>query len=543
MGKASRRKRASINEAPGIQDKHDNELTPSQKSSPKVHPHRTTSTNFAPIMILLLVSFSVYFNALFGDFIYDDQDQIVKNPWIKDVRNIPTIFSRSVWSFQPGLSTWNYYRPLMHIVYLFNYHIFGLNPLGFHLVNILFHCGTSVLVFLIIRKFLTAQNVSKASVYFSAPFVAAMLFASHPIHTEAVTWIAGLPDVAFTFFYLLSFYLYILFRDGVKRGYLSSLLSFSVALLFKEPALTLPIMLIAYDYKMKNFDETLLLRIRRYIPFIVVSGIYLSVRYYALGSFVPLESYADLSTYQFIINIFPLFREYLTSLLWPFNLNFWHTFHPISTLSEAGGMISVLVAVIFIVVTVLAAYKKNKTYFFGLLLIIIPLLPAFYIKGISGKPYAERYLYLPSVGYVFLLSLFFSWAKDKLPRAAKSITIVFIVIVGIYVFETINRNNVWENNFSFWSDTVKKSPDCAVAHNELARVYTSQGQLDKAIAEVQAALRLKPDSANAHISLGNLYAAQGQWDRAKAEFEAALRLKPNDHQARKRLNDILSRPH
>jgi tetratricopeptide (TPR) repeat protein len=302
-------------------------------------------------------------------------------------------------------------------------------------------------------------------------------------------------------------------------------------------------MLIAYDYKMKNFDETLLLRIRRYIPFIVVSGIYLSVRYYALGSFVPLESYADLSTYQFIINIFPLFREYLTSLLWPFNLNFWHTFHPISTLSEAGGMISVLVAVIFIVVTVLAAYKKNKTYFFGLLLIIIPLLPAFYIKGISGKPYAERYLYLPSVGYVFLLSLFFSWAKDKLPRAAKSITIVFIVIVGIYVFETINRNNVWENNFSFWSDTVKKSPDCAVAHNELARVYTSQGQLDKAIAEVQAALRLKPDSANAHISLGNLYAAQGQWDRAKAEFEAALRLKPNDHQARKRLNDILSRPH
>ena len=69
-------------------------------------------------------------------------------------------------------------------------------------------------------------------------------------------------------------------------------------------------------------------------------------------------------------------------------------------------------------------------YFFGLLLLIIPLMPAFYIKGISGKPYAERYLYLPSVGYVLLLAIFLSWARDKLPRAARSITIVFIAIAG-----------------------------------------------------------------------------------------------------------------
>jgi len=536
MGKASRRKRSSINEAQGNQGKHEKELDPSQKSPSKVGSQKTTSLmKFIPIMILLLVSFAVYFNALFGDFVYDDKEQVVNNPWIRDIGNIPTIFSRSVWSFQPGLSTWNYYRPLMHIVYMLNYHVFGLKPWGFHLVNILFHCGVSALVFLIIRRFLTEHTVTTSSVYLSPPFMAAMLFASHPIHTEAVTWVAGLPDVAFTFFYLLSFYLYILFREGAKTGYLFSILSFSVATLFKEPALTLPIMLIAYDYQMKKFDETLLVGIKRYIPYIVVSGIYLLVRYHALGSFAPLESYTDLSTYQFIINVFPLFREYLTSLLWPFNLNFWHTFHPISTLIEANGMISIVVTVIFIFLVALAAYKKKKIYFVGLLLLIIPLLPAFYIKGISGKPYAERYLYLPSVGYVLLLAILLSWAKDKLPRAAKSVTIVFIAIVGLYTVGTINRNKVWKDNFYFWSDTVKKSPDNAIAHNELALAYVTQGQLDRAIAELQTILRLMPDNANAHISLGNVYVAQGQLDRGIAEFQEALRLKPNSAIAHKNL--------
>jgi len=539
MGKASRSKKVSINEVLGDKGRHEKKLKPPQESPSKVDLQKTSSImKIRPIMVVLLVAFAVYFNALFGDFVYDDHEQIVNNQWIRDIGNIPTIFTSSVWSFKSGISTWNYYRPLMHIVYMLNYHVFGLNPWGFHLVNILFHCGASVLVFLIIRRFLTERRVTTSSVYLSPPFLAALLFASHPIHTEAVTWIAGLPEVAFTFFYLLSFYLYILFRDGSQRGYLLSLLSFSIATLFKEPALTLPIMLIAYDYQMKKFDETLLSSIKRYIPFIVVSGVYLSVRYFALGNFVPQESYANLSAYQFIINIFPLFREYLTSLLWPFNLTFWHTFHPISTLVEANGVISLVVTVIFIVVFALAAYKKNKIFFIGLLLLIVPLLPAFYIKGISGKPFAERYLYLPSVGYVLLLAILLSWVKDKLPNAAKSIAIVFIIIAGSYTVGTISRNNVWEDDFHLWSDTVEKSPDSIVAHNELAQAYASRGQLDRAIAEVQKLLLLEPASVNGHVSLGKLYEAQGEFDSASAEFQTALRLKPDSVDARNAISRI-----
>jgi tetratricopeptide (TPR) repeat protein len=519
MGKASRKKKSE-----------------SLRGSPPKGSLRKTASmvTIFPILILLAVSFAAYFNSLFGDFVYDDKQQIVDNPWIRHISNIPTIFSRSVWSFQPGLSTWNYYRPLMHVVYMFNYYVFGLDPSGFHLVNILFHCGTSVLVFLIIRKLLAGHQVRTSSIYLSPPFIAALLFALDPIHTEAISWIAGLPEVSFTFFYLLSLYSYILFRDGAKRGYLLSIVSFSVATLFKEPALTLPVMLIAYDYLFKKFDRTLFAGIKRYMPFIAISGIYLIVRHYALGGLVPVKAYAELNTNQFIINVFPLFREYLTSLLWPFNLNFWHTFHPISTLFEANGVISAVATAVF-VVAALAAYKKNKILFFGLLLLIVPLLPAFYIKGISGKPYAERYLYLPSVGYVLILAILLSWARDKLPRAAGGIMMAFAVLAGLYVVVTINRNDVWKDDFHLWSDTAKKSADCAIAHNELARAYASQGQLDGAIAELHAALRLEPDSEKAHVSLGNIYEARGQYDEAVAEFQTALRLKPDNEIARSNL--------
>ncbi|MGD0884091.1 MAG: tetratricopeptide repeat protein [Thermodesulfovibrionales bacterium] len=478
------------------------------------------------ILIIFLVSFAVYFNALSNDFVFDDSVQVLENDWIKDVKYIPDIFSNSVWGFQGETRISNYYRPFMHLIFMFNYYVFGLRPWGFHLVNILFHCGVSVLVFLIIQRLLTGHNSSVSSVYLSPPFIAAMLFAVHPIHTEAVTWISGLPDVSFPFFYLLSFYLYVSFRDGAKRGYILSVLSFSAAAFSKEPALTLPIMLIAYDYLLKNSDETFLKAIKRYIPYVVVSGSYLLMRYYALGSFAPTEFHTNLGPYESIINVFPLFKEYLTSLLWPLNLNLWHSFHPISSLFEAMGIMSVAVTVIFFVVAI-AAYRKNKIVFFSFLLFVVPLLPAFYIKGIGGKPFAERYLYLTSVGYVLLSAVFLSWATEKLPQAVRGMTIVFTVIAGLYTVGTVDRNNVWKNDYTLWSDTVRKAPDEAWPHYNLGTAYAKRTRLDEAANEFIAALKLDPDFADAHNNLGYAYANQNRLDEAVNEYITALRLRPD----------------
>ena len=252
-----------------------------------------------PIVMLLFVSFAVYFNALLGDFVYDDTIQILENPWIKDITNIPAIFSKSVWSFKAGPVISNYYRPLMHIANMFSYYLFSLKPWGFHLVNVLFHCSVSVLVFLIIRRLLAGQNSSQLSIYHSPPLIAALLFASHPIHTEAVTWIAGLPDVAFAFFYLCALYLYTR-AEAVRSGwYLGSLLCFTVAAFFKEPALTLPVILFAYDSLFCQGNRGVADYARRYIPYVGIGLGYLALRMHALGAFAPSKRHVILTTYQY----------------------------------------------------------------------------------------------------------------------------------------------------------------------------------------------------------------------------------------------------
>ena len=474
----------------------------------------------------MLVSCAVYFNALFGDFVYDDKIQVVDNPWIRDIRNIPAIFSKSVWSFQPGRIISNYYRPLMHVGYMFNYHLFGLKPWGFHLVNILFHCGVSVLVFLVIRILLTEHRDSVSPAYLSPPFIAAMLFVSHPIHTEAVTWIAGLPDVSFTFFYLLSFYFYVRSKAILSGSYLFSVVCFAVAAFFKEPALTLPVILLAHDYALREERIRFPDYVKRYFPYLIIVVGYLILRFHALGAFAPEKRHITLSAYQYVINGFPLFIQYLEKLLLPLNLNAFHVFHPISSLFEMKGALSFMATVVFVVLFAIT-FKKNRVAFLGLLFTTVPLLPVLYIPALGENTFTERYLYLPSVGYSILLAVLLSWAKEKFPYRAKGMTIIMLLIVGLYTVGTVYRNSIWKDDFSLWSDTVRKSPDSAEVRNNFGFAYASKGQWDIAMAEYQAALRLKPYFVDAHNNVGTAFQAKGQLDMAIAEYQTALRLNPN----------------
>jgi protein O-mannosyl-transferase len=459
-------------------------------------------------LILLFVSFAVYWNALSGAFVYDDKSM--------DVSGNISIFSQS-----------NYYRPLLQIVYKFIYLVFGFAPWWFHLVNILFHCGTSVVVFLAIRRLMNEERVIRSLSYLSTPFVAALLFALHPIHTEAVAWNAGLNDVAVTFFYVLSFYLYVNSEDEKedekKCSYIFSVISFALAVFFKEPALTLPAVLFAYDFVFARRQDSPLVYVKRYAPFLIIGTIYLALRMHALGHFAPQRRHVELNAYQCAINIFPLFTQYLQKLLFPVDLNAFYKFHPILTMSGLKALLSLVATAIFAVLMYISM-KKNRVAFLGLMLITVPLLPVLYIRALGEGTFAERYLYLPSVGFVLLIAVLVSWLRDRIPRAAKSIPIFVIIISGLYAFGTVTRNSIWKDDFTLWTDTVKKSPDSAEVRNNLGLAYASQGLVDGAIAEYQTALQLKPDYATAHYNLGLAYASQGQFDRAIAEYQTTLRL-------------------
>ena len=557
-----------------------------------------TSVLFVPIMIIVLASFAVYFNALFNGFVYDDKQQVVDNIWIRDIGSMPEIFTQSVWGFAKEVEDQgvaNYYRPLMHVVYMASYYLFGLKPWGFHLVNILFHGGVSVLVFLVLSRLLNRASSAlptaappPATSVLSPAFIAALLFATHPIHTEAVTWVAGLPEVSYTFFYLLAFYCYMRSREvvpspssplttteeqdggsrsvkkegrenvskerGNKKGgtgkvgtklpagrenrdvfwYVLSLVSFSFSLLFKEPALTLPVMLLVYDLLCKRMKISTAELLRRDLPFAVISGVYLLLRLNALKSMVPTETMAGLSFSQSVINVFPLFTAYLKDLVFPFNLMFWHTFRPLETLFSAEGLLSLLVAGAF-AAAVVVSWKRDRTILLGLLFIVVPLLPAFYIKGIGSKPYAERYLYLSSFGFVMLIAVALPWLRRKAPRYGLAATIAALALTGAYSLQTIARNPAWKNDFTFYEDTIRKSPDTVPLHIAYGVALSDVGRIDEAIEQYQTAIKLGPNYWQAYENLGIAYGKQGQLDKAIEQMETALSLGPKSAVTRSNL--------
>ncbi|HYA26680.1 MAG TPA: tetratricopeptide repeat protein [Thermodesulfovibrionales bacterium] len=410
---------------------------------------------------------------------------------------------------------------------MLSYYLFGLKPWGFHLVNIIFHSGSSVLVFLIISRLLGDAKPFNLSTYLSPAFLAALLFASHPIHTEAVTWIAGLPEVSFTFFSLLSFYLYLRPGEGSKRNYLLSVASFSLAVFFKETALMLPLVLITYDHVCRKERSRPLERFKRYIPYFFVAGVYLFARVNALGGVAPQKRHIDLTTYQYVINIFPLFVHYIEKLLLPVNLNAFHVFHPISSILETKGILSLTITIV-LAISGYIAWEKNKTVFFSLLIVLIPLLPVLYIGGLGENVFTERYLYLPSVGFVLLFALLISFVRVRASRWAVGLMAISVALIGAYALGTVHRNTIWKDDYSLFSDTVKKSPDSAIPHLNLGIGYDAQGLSDKAIEQFQIALRLKPDYAEAHNNLGNAYLVQGLSDKAIEQFQITLRLKPDN---------------
>lgn len=492
------------------------------------------------IVVLLLLSFAVYFNALWNDFVYDDDHQILENHWITDIRYIPDIFSNNAWGYRVKVS--NYYRPIMHVIYMVTYYISGLRPWCFHLVNILFHAANSVMVFMITARLLKKTAHSPGSTEFHPAFIAALLFAAHPIHTEAVTWVAGLPDVSYAFFFLLALYMYMRFRDGVKKMYWLSVSSFAVATLCKEPALTLPFVLMAYDYcsppaprplhpapssdQDRAEIEVKVNHFLRYLPFLAVGGLYVGIRLFILGGFSPVVQSLKLSAQGYIINTSFLFANYLYKLLLPLNLNAFHVFHPISLILEMPGLMAMILTSVFIV-TVFIALRRRSKVSFGLLMITAPLLPALYIPAVGENVFAERYLYLPSFGFVILIGMFLDRAKMSKPKMFAFLSAIAIFLTALYSVATISRNIIWRDDYTLWTDTVQKSPDAAPVHYNLALACAKRNLIAQAIDQYLAALKLNPDHVWAHNNLGYLYDGQNRLTEAESEYLIAIKLEPD----------------
>jgi tetratricopeptide (TPR) repeat protein len=487
-----------------------------------------------PLFIIIAASIAVYLNTLGNGFVYDDNFQVLSNPWIRDARFLPNIFSSCDWGFS-GHAT-NYYRPVVHIMHMLVYYIFGIAPWGFHLVNILFHAGSSVLVFLIARILFSEYKAPFK--YLSVPLMAAVLFAVYPIHTEAVAWISAVTDLSYTFFCLLSLYLYIRSKDRFNTGYYLSVAAFFIGTLCKEPALTLPGLLIAYDLLLNKKKAAFPFIVKRYALFALAASAYMGIRFYALG-WISSKQHGE---YGYFGNLFIIFAAYLKKLIMPTSLKFIYLFKPAQSMLEANVLTSVLITAL-VAALFYITYKKDRPALFCLLTIVVPLLPCLYLPAITGQSVlGERYLYLPSVGFIMLVTL--TMARLANSRRRIAVASAFLALVALYSAGTVLRNADWKDDYSLWTAELKKSPGSDVArdnlllaagaHINLGAMYEKSGRYDLAIEEYIAATKCNPVPDDAYVAykdLGNAYGRIGKADESIRAYEESLKVRPDGAQA------------
>jgi tetratricopeptide (TPR) repeat protein len=477
------------------------------------------------ISIIAAVSLAVYANVLGNGLVFDDDFLVLNNPWITDARFIPKIFLSGAWEFKGDVTS--FYRPLMHVTYMLTYYLFGLGPWAFHVVNVLFHAGSSVMVFLIARKLLAASGSRQGIL--SPPLMAAVLFAVHPVHTEAVAWVAGLTDLSYTFFCLLSLYLYIRSDGRYNTPYYLSALAFLTGMLFKEPAAALPLLLLAYDLLLRGEKPRMPSILKRYAPFALAVIVYAVLRFLALGgSMAPARRAGG---YGFIGNMFVLIAAYVNKLILPFDLKLIHSFSPVGSLFEpyaaAAAAITALVVLLYVI-----AYRKNRTAFFFLLVIALPMLPCLYTPAILAgniSPMGERYLYLPSAGFAMLIGL----PMARLFRQGKSAVAVssFLALAVLFSALTISRNADWKDGYTLWSAELSKSPNNSFVHGSLGKVYYRDGRYDLALDEFITAVNCKPVALGAYNDLGRVYNQLGMVDKSIEALNYSLKLDPEDADA------------
>jgi tetratricopeptide (TPR) repeat protein len=398
----------------------------------------------------------------------------------------------------------------------------------------MFHAANSVLIFIIISRILRDASSSPQIPSYFVPAMAALLFAAHPIHTEAVTWVAGLPDLSFTFFSLVAFSSYMSSRDGHTGTYVISLICFFLAALCKEPGLTVPFILIIYDAALKRDNIITIPALLRYLPYFVIAAVYVTLRIYALEGFAPQPPHVDLDGLQYVLNIFPLFTQYLTKLFFPINLNAFHVLHPVLSIFETKSVLSLLVTAAFVFLAV-SAYRKHQLFFFGLMLIVIPLLPVLYIPWVGMNTFTERYLYFPSIGFVIVFAYSLYWAQRRIPKGELGVTIVTLALTGLYLAGTVQRNTVWKDDYILFTDTVNKSPDGAIPRGIFANALLGRGELKEALQHYQIAVALDPRDARVRNNFGLVFFHQGMWDRAMEQYLIALKLSPDYAEAHNNL--------
>lgn len=508
---------------------------------------------FLIIVLIFIFALLTYRNSLKNSFVYDDWELIVENNFIKNWKNVERILTREYFALARERS----YRPLCTLSFFLDYLVWKLNPYGWHLTNIFFHTANAILIYFLVRNFVF--HFFGSPLYRSlGSLLTALIFLVHPLQTEAVNGISlGREDLISFFFFFLAFYLYLrstmpLFHHSISGSseyctiprfhcftYIASCVSFLLALFAKEMAVTLPFVLLLYNFSFVKEYRRCGLLVLPYFFLLLLYILGFFLLYNPSGSIhgldiATLPRYPDVNLALRVTTNSNALVHYLGTLFLPRRISL-HNIFPVAKsllepqmLKSIGILLAILVAGIYLV-------RFSRVLAFSIFYFFFTLVPVSNLVPI-GTIMHDRYLYFSLFGFSLFLGTSFTIGMRRSQSRGKLFfryfwVSCFLLVILFFVLRTARRNLDWMDDLRLWSAVLRVHPQSAEAYFNLGNAYAKSGRKEEAVHAYQQAIgfapRTKDTTALIHNSLGLCYLESKEHEKAMKEFERSLEVYPN----------------
>jgi tetratricopeptide (TPR) repeat protein len=456
------------------------------------------------IAVLLGVSLLAFGNSLLNSFTLDDEMYIKRNPQVTE-HSLRLLFRAN--------ESTSVYRPVTFATFAANWLVAGYRPKSYHLVNLLLHAAVTLLFFFALRKALEGM-----AHYETISFVAALLFASHPIHTEAVSSVVGRSELLAAGFLFAAWLLHLTDR------WVLALLSFALALLSKESAIGLLPLAIVGDYaagKLRSWT--------RYTGIALITALYLVVLWKAQGGHFgpPTVSILDnplvmLPAHLRVLNAIRISWKYVFLLLFPATLSCDYSYNQIYLYGNARHLLVGVIAALGVLGAWTWAVRRRRSgYAIAGTLFFAGFAATSNILTQTGTIFGERLAYFPSAGFCLLVAVLWSLLMQ---RGRYIAFVVLALVLGAFTARTIARNRDWRDNVALYLAGADASPKSAKMRVFRAAIYVDRADFDKARSDLQFALDTYPDYPDAVEGMGLLEARTGNTAAALKLLEKALEM-------------------
>ncbi len=489
-----------------------------------LNPLDTTNPNHQTISLIFLATIAIItsLNTIWGEFVYDDTMTILEDARIRDWHQI--------FHWTP--------RHIRTITYIIDYRFWGLNPFGFHLTNLILHTACCLLLYVLVNIIFKKTQIA---------LFASLLFATHPVHSEAISVISHRKDLLAMMFYCLAFILYLRgiaisgqthrsIPTSIKKALLLCLsaISYFIAMFSKEvAAVSLPIMICLYHFLFEPSKTTNI--IKKYWLYFL-AGIILIIAFFiklnVLGrAFNPknILMVTNNATTEYLPVFYTMLKSFLTYLrllLFPCNLSMNYEV-PISTSLLETGVLIGAIALIAIITFWITTYRKLPGISFAICWFLVGWLPTSNILPLVQFFVAERFMYIPSVGFCLLLSI---GLNQLSMQRKKTVIALLLIIIAIYIPLSIKRNADWNNMYSLrfdWCQKVlAKDPNSVDAHFRLGVIYSVKNQHQEAIVEFKKVIEIEPNHIEASNCLAIEYQDTMQYELAMDIYKKLLNIVP-----------------